>query len=578
MTPGPSSDAQLGAVTERRSGVERRSGFDRRDGVERRLLDDRERFVAFAFAGADMLLEVGAAGHVTFAAGAFRTRLGCEPGTLVGRPADSVVAAEDRPAFATCLALLAARGRIAPTALRLADGSRTPYVLSGLSRPGPDGAFLHCLSLGVPPGPLPVTAPALCSATVLGREAEARLRAAHGPGAAPTAAALDVFEVVASGSPPDAGKIAAALLDQAGAGTLAGELAPGRFGLLHAPGLALGDVPDLLAIVADLEKSLHLRGIEAEITPVKRLTLARDETAEVNPLQAVRALRCALSAFARGGASALVEAGFKDGLTGFVRVTTARTAALRRALAERRFCLAFQPIVRLDTGAVHHYEALLRPERRSGEPGDGPGDMVTMAEMVGLTEELDWAVFETAREAAGQSGTAIAFNLSGLSVQSPAFRDRLLRALDRPLPRGGGRLLAEITETAEIEDETTAAQTVEGLRGRGVPVCIDDFGAGAAAFHYLRRFQVDHVKIDGSYVRQAAESERDRGFVAAMIDLSLTVGAHTIAEHIETEAVADTMRSLGVRYGQGWLFGRPGDLPTPKAAARRCGEAREQWA
>jgi EAL domain-containing protein (putative c-di-GMP-specific phosphodiesterase class I) len=78
-------------------------------------------------------------------------------------------------------------------------------------------------------------------------------------------------------------------------------------------------------------------------------------------------------------------------------------------------------------------------------------------------------------------------------------------------------------------------------------------------------------------VRQAAESERDRGFVAAMVDLSLTVGAEAIAEQVETEAVAEAMRALRVRYGQGWLFGRPAELPAagPKAARRRG--AREEW-
>ncbi len=289
---------------------------------------------------------------------------------------------------------------------------------------------------------------------------------------------------------------------------------------------------------------------------------------------AVRALRYALSAFARGGAPALAAAGFSGGLAGFIDAATARTAVLRRTLAERHFGLAFQPIVSLSDRAVHHYEALLRPRLGPGERSRSPSDLVTMAEMVGLAEDLDWAVFEAASEAALRTGVAIAFNLSGYSVQSPEFRARLLAALDRA---AGRRLLAEVTETAEIEDEAEAAETIEALRARGIPVCLDDFGAGAAAFRYLRRFQVDHVKIDGAYVRQAAESERDRGFVAAMVDLSLTVGADVIAEQVETEAVAETMRALGVRYGQGWLFGRPAELPaaSPKAARRRG--FKDQW-
>ena len=104
-------------------------------------------------------------------------------------------------------------------------------------------------------------------------------------------------------------------------------------------------------------------------------------------------------------------------------------------------------------------------------------------------------------------------------------------------------------------------RTVEALRERGLPLCIDDFGAGAAAFRYLRAFRVDYVKIDGLYVMAAARGDQDRAIVAGMVDLARTVGARVVAERIETEAEAALMRELGVDYGQGWLYGKPGPLP-----------------
>ena len=97
--------------------------------LRRRLLDDRERFLAFAFAGADLLIEATADGRVAFAAGAFRARLGREPATYVGGPAEAVVAPEDRAAFAACIGLLGSSGRLAPVAMRLADTARTVYRL-----------------------------------------------------------------------------------------------------------------------------------------------------------------------------------------------------------------------------------------------------------------------------------------------------------------------------------------------------------------------------------------------------------------------------------------------------------------
>ena len=92
-------------------------------------------------------------------------------------------------------------------------------------------------------------------------------------------------------------------------------------------------------------------------------------------------------------------------------------------------------------------------------------------------------------------------------------------------------------------------------------LCIDDFGAGAAAFRYLRAFRVDLVKIDGRYLRDATRSEQDRGILASMVGLIRAVGARSVCELMETKAEAHLVRGLGVDLGQGWLSGRPGALP-----------------
>jgi EAL domain-containing protein (putative c-di-GMP-specific phosphodiesterase class I) len=552
---------------------------DSRTALEERLRDDRQRFVAFAFAGADLLLEASIDGRITFAAGAFRSRFGCEPESFVGQPLSALVAAEDRPVLATSVALIAARGRINPLALRLSDKAGTPQIVSGLCRSGARGKKLLCLSFGPMPQRQQLAAPGVCSAATLAREAEARLRTAS-PEAGTDVPELALLEVVAAkGTNARGAEIATVLSEFAGAGTLAAELSPGRFGLLHSSDLAMDG--DIAAAVVSAQAALLRQGIAAMVTGGQRIPLASVATEGITPAQAVRALRYALSNFSRSGSIALGQAGFANGLAGFVSAATERTVALRRVFAERQFRLAFQPVVSLHERRAKHYEALLRPGNVPGGPaGESPGDMVTLAEMVGLTDELDWAVFNAACDAACSADTGIAFNLSGLSVQNPEFRSRLLEGIARFRSRNGGDLLAEITETAEIEDTAAAAETIHALREHGVRVCIDDFGAGAAAFQYLRHLQVDYVKVDGSYVRNAAENERDRGFVAAMIDLSLTVGAKAIAEQIETEQVAEIMLGLGVEYGQGWLFGRPGELPkvAPAAQPRRLkGVAWEQW-
>jgi EAL domain-containing protein (putative c-di-GMP-specific phosphodiesterase class I) len=143
-------------------------------------------------------------------------------------------------------------------------------------------------------------------------------------------------------------------------------------------------------------------------------------------------------------------------------------------------------------------------------------------------------------------------------MQSAAFRERLLSLL----PTGSyRRLLIELTETAEIEDVAAATTTQERLHASNIALCIDDFGAGAAALRYLRDFRMDYVKIDGAYVHAATRSKRERELVASMIVLARSVGAHAIVEMIETKEQADLMLDLGATFGQGWLFGRPMPLP-----------------
>jgi EAL domain-containing protein (putative c-di-GMP-specific phosphodiesterase class I) len=511
--------------------------------VTRRALGDRDRFVAFAFAAADLLVEVGADGRVGFAAGAFRARLGRTPESLIGRDPGEVLAPEDRAAFATALALLPPHGRLAPTAFRLADAKRTAFSVSGLRLLSADDPARLCLAFAPLPSPPDFRA---ATAETLVREVEQRLMQGE-------SGSLALIE--AHGVDPDStAGIDALLTREVGGSGLAARIAPGRYGLLT----EAATLPsELVQLAGRLESAL------GEAAPgVSVAATAMPLSAEaLSPVQSALALRHGLGAFARLGAEGLRDAGFEDGLCGVVARVTARAAALRRVIAERRFRLAFQPIVQLETREIHHYEALLRPEPGVLAPGEGPQDFVTLAETVGLTEELDLAVATLALAAvpAAPKGRRIAFNISGLSAQSPGFRSRLMATLDRD-GRGAAGVMVELTESAAVEDEEAAAVTLRALRARGVPVCIDDFGAGAAAFRYLKAFPTDYVKVDGAFVLAAMTSERDRSFVAAMVDLSLAVGAKVVAERVEDEAAARAMQELGVHFGQGWFFGRPGSL------------------
>ena len=513
----------------------------------------KDRFLAFAFAAADLLIEATPDGTICFAAGAFKARFGLAPEQFAGRNIRRLFAAADKAALDLALYTTVLRGRLPPLVLRLADAAATPMVVSGLSMPSEAGRL--CFTVGRLPA-LPAPAAGAPNDTAsFNRLAEERLRGDD-------AGAVSLLEVqgwsaARESLPADAqralqSEIVDVLGRLGGPGSIAGEISAGRYGLLAET------APDLAAVAAELEILLRAHPATAR-TKVNGTDLGLERNGLTGP-QAARALRFALARFADGGTKATADAGFANGLAEFIASAQLRARTVRTALAENRFRLAFQPVVHLGNRSVHHYEALLRPIFTPGHSIQTTQDFVTFAEAVGLSEELDWAVMQQGIAAqVGSPATSIAVNVSGLSMQSPGFRERVMDALRGKVEPG--KILIELTETADIEDLASASAFINDLRSIGTPVCIDDFGAGSAAFRYLKEFRVDYVKLDGAYVRGALQNAREHGFLLSMIELANFVGAKVIAETIEQDDEAKMMNDLGVEYGQGWLFGKPGQLP-----------------
>lgn len=576
-----------------------------------------DRYKAFAFAAADLLVETDGNGRTLFLAGAHLRRLGRAAEGALGSPLRGLVRQEDRRLFDAALAKLLADGRLGPTVLQLDGSPAFSCAMTGLlhreGMPAANGQaddpalrLALCFS-ALPPrrqGRRAERRPT--DAASLVRQAEALLLGLEAPPARPgqAPAMLSLLELNGAEGritprPGLARDVAALLAEHAGPEGSAAELGPGYFGVVH-PG---GEAPPSLGVVVEqLQAVLAGAGLQGTAIATTALALeaappgAPPGLAEsqamlgATPLsggmsgpQAVRALRLALGTFAQGGTAALARTGFDQGLHGFVASVGPRAAALARAIAERRFSLAFQPIVDLAAPDLRaaHYEALIRPRPTEGLPELGPQAFVNLAEMVGLSAELDLAVAEESLVALRRAGgdIRVACNVSGLSLQDPEFRRRMTALLEQHPAELQARLLVEVTETVEIENEAEAVACREALRQHGAAVCIDDFGAGAAGLSYLRLLRPDLVKLDGRFMEACAGGQRGESynFAAALVELARATGALVVAERIETEADAQTARSFGARYGQGWLFGRPGALPgslTPRAfgaTARRAG-------
>jgi EAL domain-containing protein (putative c-di-GMP-specific phosphodiesterase class I) len=512
----------------------------------------RDRLAAFAFAAADLLVEIAPDSTITWAAGAFPARFGEAAERFVGRNLDSLIASPDHDALARTLVSASLRGHTPPVTLRLNDAGATPCALAVLNLPGPRRRL--CVTLGPVPVAPPASGPALQPAELFAKEVESRLRS-------PQPGDLGLLDI--QGLPPrtDANgdarhsavheAIGEVLSSAAESGAVVGEVGEGRFGVLAREHL------DTTLLAATLQALLGARPDAGGVAVDSRtIGLAPKDLSQAD---ALRAVRFALTRFAASGAAAVTASGFDGGLAGFIQKARDSAAALRETIAERGFDLMFQPVVALRNRSVHHYEALLRPKACAGALWQTPQEFVTCAEALGFVEELDMAVLEQVlRVLERVEGCSIATNISGLSVQSEPARRRLRKLL----PLGSyRRLLIELTETAEIQDIAAAAATLDEFRAQGISVCLDDFGAGAAAFRYIRDLPVDYLKIDRAFVHGASRSKRGRDLVRSMLELARSVSAQTIAEGVETPALARLMEELGCAYGQGWLFGKPAPLP-----------------
>ncbi|RTL14962.1 MAG: EAL domain-containing protein [Burkholderiales bacterium] len=254
------------------------------------------------------------------------------------------------------------------------------------------------------------------------------------------------------------------------------------------------------------------------------------------------------------------------------------TNRIEQALDEDGFVLYAQRIEALNGPAEGlHAEVLLRMR----DPQGGlipPGAFLPAAERFNLVSRIDKWVLRRTLAWIGAAGRAtrlslLSVNLSGQSVGDRAFQRWLIELL-----RGAGveicaRLCLEITETAAVTHMADASDFVDEVRRLGVRVALDDFGAGASSFGYLKNLRVDLLKIDGQFVRDVLDDPLDEVAVRSFVDVARVVGVQTVGEFVCTPALHARLRELGVDFAQGYHVHRPEPLdalvPTEDVVARR---------
>lgn len=236
------------------------------------------------------------------------------------------------------------------------------------------------------------------------------------------------------------------------------------------------------------------------------------------------------------------------------------------ALDNDRFTLYAQPIVKFDDSShPRHYEILLRVQRPDGEVTSIAG-FLDAAERYQLLERLDsWVlaqVLTILAPAVGKLravGASFAVNITGQSLSQPAFAD-FVRTNIKQHDIPAGLLHFELTETAAVRNLNATRRFISRMAEIGAHVALDDFGTGLSSLMHLKDLDVHRIKIDGKFVRDVLTSARSRALIRALVQIADEIGLETVAEFVETEDVASSVRELGVQCAQGYFYGQPRPL------------------
>ncbi len=344
-------------------------------------------------------------------------------------------------------------------------------------------------------------------------------------------------------------------------GAMVARLGGDEFGILFD---TLGEEAAIMTcerIVRDCSVSLKVFGhaVEASVSMGVVVTAAAPVS---DPVHVLRRADLALNEAKRAGRG--VVRAFDESMDESIRFRRRIEGGLSEAIVNRELSLAYQPIVARDGLEIVGFEALLR--WNSPEYGAiSPAMFIPIAEESNLIHELgDWILGEALAELANWPGQYVSVNFSPRQFRRHNFVARLLEQVQQ-FGVAPARLQIEITETAIFDDADRAADTLYRLRQMGFKIALDDFGTGYSSLYNIRKFALDSLKIDRSFIDGMGRERESAAIVHSIIHLGRALGLGIIAEGVETEAQAQALRIAGASHLQGYYFARP--VPAGQARA-----------
>jgi len=243
---------------------------------------------------------------------------------------------------------------------------------------------------------------------------------------------------------------------------------------------------------------------------------------------------------------------------------------LRQAMQNDDFELHYQPKLDLDSGALAGVEALIRWPQPDGNY-ISPGRFIPLAEETGMIVTIgEWVLREACRQAQDwqkkfSRNLRIAVNISSQQFYQSDIRKTIMQALFEASVKPS-LLQLELTESILMRDVEETISILDYLKGTGITLAIDDFGTGYSSLSYLKRFPLDALKIDQSFVKDLSEKNDDAAICAAIIAMAHQLGLIVIAEGVETDEQMAFLRGQKCDQAQGYLLAKP--MPAAELEAR----------
>ncbi len=534
-----------------------------------KLRAERDRFVAFAFASADVLFEIDSEGAIRYVTGAAEAHLGLRSEGLMGSSFFEMFSAADQRRIRAGLAKISPSRRMPRTIVTLLRPKGDPLLVALTGYRLSDDGNASYLAFSVEtqpvtanPDPEPVRdeKTGLLDKQSFGEIAEARIREAQATGDDYKLTMLGIGEIeqlrdrIEERAADDLmSGVGEMLREFALDGDLAGQFDDGQFGVIHDASV---DVADVKEKISTITREADPSGVGVEVSEAS----VNIDANAFDSKDGAKAVLYTINKFSECKGKDFTIDSLSDGYKSMVKETVEEMSRFKTMISEGGLRLALQPIVDLGSRKTHHYECLVRfPDQ-----GDGvsPFERITFAEEVGVISALDYSVVRRAIDVIARTKErtrqtlSLAVNLSVRSLEDQDFIKTLI-AIFKKRPEYRKSIAFEVTESAHSKDLYALNDVIQTLRKAGHAVFLDDFGAGAAAFHYLRAIDVDVVKIDGMYVREALSSPTGKPFLKAMAGLCHDLNIGAVAEMVEDENTVTFLKECAVQFGQGYLFGKP---------------------